>query len=265
MSQDQQREAAWIALHTPATDAAHLAHIASAHPEFATAIRAHPNAYPELRAWAEAALHAAPKPKSQFAAPTQQNAEAWHTPGLLAHRQPKLEQSWDYSQYTHPPLVAPDLAPRFPSQLYAQPGLRPAPAPQAVWHPSIQQPQPSHMPHLTRDMHPQAALGRIARDHVNVLGIIALSLLAMIALTSFVTPFAQRSALSAGVSPVMLAVFPLVTLALTLVAVGLSLGGVLQHSANRLRWTAIGALVAGVLEAVTIVTSLLGSWALSLF
>lgn len=47
------REAAWYALHDPATPAARLAEIASAHPEFAAQIGSHPNAYPELRAWAQ--------------------------------------------------------------------------------------------------------------------------------------------------------------------------------------------------------------------
>lgn len=46
------REAAWRALHDPATDAATLARIAAAHPEFAAQIGRHPNVYPDLRAWA---------------------------------------------------------------------------------------------------------------------------------------------------------------------------------------------------------------------
>lgn len=46
------REAAWAALHRPKTDPAELAAIAGAHPEFAGAIAAHPNAYPALREWA---------------------------------------------------------------------------------------------------------------------------------------------------------------------------------------------------------------------
>lgn len=54
------REAARRELHDRATDAATLARIAAAHPEFAAQIGRHPNAYPELRAWAaQAGLSAA--------------------------------------------------------------------------------------------------------------------------------------------------------------------------------------------------------------
>lgn len=47
-----ERDVAWARLHDPATDAAALAEIAAAHPEFADAVARHPNAYPELIAWA---------------------------------------------------------------------------------------------------------------------------------------------------------------------------------------------------------------------
>ena len=46
------RDAAWAALHDPATPASQLAAIAAAHPEFGEAIARHPNAYPALIAWA---------------------------------------------------------------------------------------------------------------------------------------------------------------------------------------------------------------------
>ncbi|MEZ3160502.1 hypothetical protein AB1K54_08115 [Microbacterium sp. BWT-B31] len=59
------REAAWHALHDPATDAATLAAIAQAHPEFADAVARHPNTYPELREWA---LRAAAAPAAATAA-----------------------------------------------------------------------------------------------------------------------------------------------------------------------------------------------------
>ncbi|WP_307219351.1 sensor domain-containing protein [Microbacterium sp. SORGH_AS_0888] len=47
-----ERDAAWRMLHDPVTDAAALAEIAAAYPEFAEAVARHPNAYPELIAWA---------------------------------------------------------------------------------------------------------------------------------------------------------------------------------------------------------------------
>ncbi|MBS1907176.1 MAG: hypothetical protein JST33_11550 [Actinobacteria bacterium] len=46
------RDAAWAQLHDPATSASRLAEIAQAHPDFASAIAAHPHCYPELRSWA---------------------------------------------------------------------------------------------------------------------------------------------------------------------------------------------------------------------
>ncbi|NLA35770.1 MAG: hypothetical protein GX868_08775 [Actinobacteria bacterium] len=46
------RTDAWAELHDPVTPADRLAEIAGAHPEFAATIADHPNAYPELRAWA---------------------------------------------------------------------------------------------------------------------------------------------------------------------------------------------------------------------
>lgn len=59
------RNAAWAALHDPATDAATLAAIAMAHPEFGAQIAQHPNVYPELRAWAQG--QTVPAPASPFA------------------------------------------------------------------------------------------------------------------------------------------------------------------------------------------------------
>lgn len=50
------RDAAWAQLHDAATSPARLAQIAAQHPEFATAIAAHPQAYPALREWAQATV-----------------------------------------------------------------------------------------------------------------------------------------------------------------------------------------------------------------
>lgn len=62
-----ERDAAWARLHDPATDAAALAEIAAAHPEFADAVARHPNAYPELIAWAGRV--SAPAPRTEPAHP----------------------------------------------------------------------------------------------------------------------------------------------------------------------------------------------------
>ncbi len=54
------RDAAWADLHDPSTSAEVLAEIAAAHPEFASTIAAHPNAYPALKEWARSVT--APSP-----------------------------------------------------------------------------------------------------------------------------------------------------------------------------------------------------------
>lgn len=46
------RAGAWAELYDPSTPSVRLAEIAAAHPEFASTIAAHPNAYPGLQAWA---------------------------------------------------------------------------------------------------------------------------------------------------------------------------------------------------------------------
>lgn len=48
------RDGAWAELHDSSTPAERLAEIAAAHPEFASTIAAHRNAYPELQAWSAA-------------------------------------------------------------------------------------------------------------------------------------------------------------------------------------------------------------------
>lgn len=292
MPQDRQREAAWIALHTPTTDAAQLARIAATHAEFAAAIGAHPNAYPELREWAEACLRpessrqpvgyrdpaaiplVEPKPYSQFAAP-RQGEEPWHQP--RPQPQPQLEKSWDYSQYTNPPFAAPAQAQQYRPQPYAQPERQPAPAPHAVQYSPPQPPvyanpqypaypqHPSHGQPLGPQMRSAPGPERAAGARVNVLGIVALSLLALIVVFDFFTPFAQRSALAAGGPPAIRYIAPLLGLGLILTATGLALGGVLQRSAMRMRWTAIGALVAGVLGAAGSVGSFVSMFVLSFF
>lgn len=50
------RAGAWAELYDSSTSAERLAEIATDHPEFASNIAAHPNAYPELQAWAAAVV-----------------------------------------------------------------------------------------------------------------------------------------------------------------------------------------------------------------
>lgn len=54
------RTDAWAEVHNPATSAGRLASIVAAYPEFGRAILAHPNVYPDLRAWIEQRATSAP-------------------------------------------------------------------------------------------------------------------------------------------------------------------------------------------------------------
>lgn len=60
-----ERDGAWRMLQDPATDAAALAEIAGAYPEFAEAVGKHPNAYPELIAWSRSFVPARATSPSQ--------------------------------------------------------------------------------------------------------------------------------------------------------------------------------------------------------
>ena len=60
-----ERDDAWAAVHNPSTDAAALARIAQAYPEFGDAIARHPNCYDGLRDW----LAALPAPGAQSPEP----------------------------------------------------------------------------------------------------------------------------------------------------------------------------------------------------
>lgn len=67
---DQQRGEAWAALHRPETSPETLAHIANEYPEFAAAIAAHPNTYPDLKVWAQSRAGQQAQQPRTYAAPT---------------------------------------------------------------------------------------------------------------------------------------------------------------------------------------------------
>ena len=79
----------------------------------------------------------------------------------------------------------------------------------------------------------------------NVLGIVALALLALNVLVGAMMPLAFRQvAMTSGDYGAVSLIFGVISGVLLVAALGLAIAGVLQKQATRFRWTAIGALVA---------------------
>jgi hypothetical protein len=77
---------------------------------------------------------------------------------------------------------------------------------------------------------------------------------------SFVLPLLYREAALSGSYTFISVGLPLTQGVLVLAAIGLAIGGVLQRSAPRMRWTAVGALVSGALSLVSMTGSMVGGW-----
>ena len=95
---------------------------------------------------------------------------------------------------------------------------------------------------------------------VNVLGIVALALVALGALLNVFLPFVYRAMAETGDIGSAITAVGIAQAVLHVIAGGLALAGVLQRNAPRLRWTAIGALVTCALWALSALGSLLTGW-----
>ena len=177
---EAQRIEAWAAVHRPETTGDELARIGQAHPEFASAIAAHPNA-------------PATQPAEQ--APHEQ-AER-----IQQHAQPQYAQP----QYTQPHYEWDQLSP----------------VQSAEW----------------------------AKPKANVAGIIAFSVLVVVTVLEFFVPVVMHYAM-ARFDISLLIGFPLVRLILALCAIVIGIVGARMRSQPRLRWMAVGSIVAGSLLAV---------------
>ena len=193
---EAQRIEAWAAVHRPETTGDELARIAEEHPEFASAIAAHPNA------------------------PATQPAEQ------APYEQAQPDQTL-YAQHSH-------AQPHHAQPQYAQPQ-------HAQPH---QYAQPQYAPH-------QYASGPAdpSRPKVNVAGIIAFSLLVVVTVLEFFVPVVMRQAMLTYNISLMIG-FPLVRLILALCAIVIGIVGARMRSQPRLRWMAVGSIVAGRLLAV---------------
>ncbi|MBL3686497.1 hypothetical protein D3248_05960 [Leucobacter zeae] len=173
--------------------------------------------------------------------------------------------------------------PQHPSQ---QPQQGAPPAPSAAPHGAIPQgtpqqpqyaaprqpapqyaaPQYAEPPHTTPQyaapQQPFAQGSGAARplDRVNILGIVALALVAAGALLNVFIPFIYRAMAETGDIGSAISAVGTVQAVLHVIAAGLALAGVLQRNAPRVRWAAIGALVACALWVVSALGSLLTGW-----
>ena len=93
---------------------------------------------------------------------------------------------------------------------------------------------------------------------VNVLGIVALALLALQTTFGAFTPLLYS--LATENFAVLTTGITVVNTLILLAALGLAIGGVLRRNATRFRWTAIGSLVAAALGLVGMFLSLIGGW-----
>ncbi|RGE23636.1 hypothetical protein [Leucobacter sp. wl10] len=105
-----------------------------------------------------------------------------------------------------------------------------------------------------------APYGAPVQQRANVLGIVALALVALPALLNVLIPLIYRQAVLAEQMSFAAFMLPTAQLLVMITALGLSIGGVLQRRAPRFRWAAIGALVCASLSIVSIIGSLAGSW-----
>lgn len=253
---DQQRDAAWAAVHRPETSSEELGRIAEAHPEFGAAIQAHPNAHvagvsAAQHAWsaattADEASQVVVAPDAGFSAPNA--AAAPGTPGSPAEPGGR-ETTGAYAAPGAPAAAGAYAAPGDPAAAgaYAAPGTYP----NAGAYPTQQGTSAS-----------TAAGGRL-----NVFGIIALAILVMQALTSVYLPVVMsRLAYDLGLPIAGTSlIFGAINLVGILIVGGFALAGVLQKQATRMRWTAVSALVSCGLGLLSLIASLFSGMLAPLF
>ncbi len=152
-----------------------------------------------------------------------------------------------------------DPTPQQPPQAHSH-GQPQQPQPQQQYAPPTQGvPPQGSQAYAQQQWAPQPARPA-ATGRLNVLGVVALAILALFALLSFVLPLLYREAALSGSYTFISVGLPLTQGVLVLAAIGLAIGGVLQRSAPRMRWTAVGALVSGALSLVSMTGSMVGGW-----
>ena len=102
-------------------------------------------------------------------------------------------------------------------------------------------------------------------DPVNVLGVIALVLLLLQALSSLFTQLILHRLFESGLPMEAYNIVAIGGFVVLLIATGLAIGGVSQKRATRYRWTAVGALVSAGLSIVAMLSGFIGSSMMALF
>lgn len=138
------------------------------------------------------------------------------------------------------------------------------PAPQPPGQPQPQVPQyaqPQATQYAPPQHQPQGAQGSPyptqATAGTNVLGIIALAILLLSTLWGMASPFVFHQLIMGGATYTIYTVSAVIQGIAVLIALGLAIGGVLQKRATRLRWAAVGSLVAASLSLLGILGSFL--------
>lgn len=188
-----------------------------------------------------------------------QRIEAW----AAVHRPETSSEDLARIAEAHPEFV-PAIsehpnAPAPPQANVSQPSSGPTEYAQAQYsqpqyaQPQHTQPQPEHPQHT----HPQYAQAQYptgqyaapAKSSVNVAGIIAFSLLVVVTVLEFFIPVVMRQAML-NYDLALMVGFPLTRLLLVVCALVLGIVGARMRSKPRLRWMAVGSIVAGAFLAI---------------
>jgi len=284
---DQQRDAAWAAVHRPETSSEELGRIAEAHPEFGAAIQAHPNAHvagvsATQHAWsaattADEASQVVVAPDAGFSAPNA--AAAPGTPGSPAEPGGR-ETTGAYAAPGDPAAAGAYAAPGDPAAAgaYAAPGTYPnaAAAPGTLGSPAAPGGHAAAGAYAAPGTYPNAgayptqqgtSASTATGGRLNVFGIIALAILVVQALTSVYLPVVMsRLAYDLGLPIAGTSlIFGAINLVGILIVGGFALAGVLQKQATRMRWTAVSALVSCGLGLLSLIASLFSGMLAPLF
>lgn len=129
-----------------------------------------------------------------------------------------------------------------------------------------QQPSPHEDPHAYASPGPapapqpmQGPFSPPAAQKLNVMGLIALALVAVECLLAFIWPFFYRFAMDGGNFSAISVITSISHWVLVVPAIALGIVGVLQKQAPRARWAAFAALGAAGSSAIALLGSMLGN------
>lgn len=131
-------------------------------------------------------------------------------------------------------------------------------------HVTAQYAQPHSQPQYAQPQYVSEPHAGSAKPRVNVAGVIAFSLLVLTTVLGFFFPYVMRQAMMTF-DVAMMITFPLIRLLLVIAAIVLGAIGAKMRLRPRLRWMAVGSLVAGSFLAVPLLLTTLSYASPSLF